>query len=294
MKPHITLVVLAGGLGSRFGGAKQIARLPHINRTIMELSIEDAYQAGVRHVVLVVNALVRESVTQQILPNLPHDLEVDVVEQRIDDVPDAFQARAQKRNKPWGTGHALLCAKPHIRDKAIVITADDYYGDVAYKQMVNHFAHSDNWACVAYPLKRTLSEQGGVNRGICQLNRDSQLLKVEEVLNISEKDGALVGEDQYLQSITLADTALASMTFWGVDLRLFTVLAQNFSNFLSNHDNGVKKEYYLPDQIQYCIDTQDLIVDVYTAQQPWLGMTYKDELAVLAEQIVSLRGITGG
>ncbi|WP_462157299.1 sugar phosphate nucleotidyltransferase [Pseudoalteromonas sp. GB56] len=293
MQPQISLVILAGGLGSRFGGAKQIARLPGIESTIMELSIADAYDAGVRHLIIIINAAVCDAIKREILPNLPADLDVDLVEQRISDVPDEFTSLAQQRTKPWGTGHALLCAKSAIRDKAIVITADDYYGDIAFEQIITHFRRCENWGCVAYPLLNTLSEQGGVNRGICTLNEAQQLISVDEVLNIHFEDKTLVGTNAQQTKIELDNNALASMTFWGIDLRLFTLLEQNFHEFLSIHDNGVKKEYYLPDQIQYSIDTLGVAVDVYPAQQPWLGMTYKDELPVLAQKISALKGLTG-
>ncbi|WP_233998316.1 NTP transferase domain-containing protein [Pseudoalteromonas sp. T1lg48] len=297
MNPHISLVVLAGGLGSRFGGAKQIAPLPGVNRTIMELSIEDAYNAGIRHLVLVINAAVRAYIEQEILPKLPEDLEVTLVEQRLEDVPTEYaQLAAQlaaERQKPWGTGHALLCAKEAVVDKAIVITADDYYGSQAYQQLVQHFKHSDNWACVAYPLQQTLSEQGGVNRGICALNEHQQLVRVDEVLNIQyQDDGSLLGLDDKGQARTLALDALASMTCWGIDKRLFTILAENFADFLGHHDKGNAKEYYLPDQIQYGIDQHLAVVDVYAAKQAWMGMTYKDELPLLARNIAALKGLS--
>lgn len=292
MNPHISLVVLAGGLGSRFGGAKQIVPLPGVNRTIMELSIEDAYHAGIRHLVLVINAAVRAYIEQEILPKLPEDLDVTLVEQRLEDVPAEYAQLAAARQKPWGTGHALLCAKEAVIDKALVITADDYYGGESYQQLVQHFKHSDNWACVAYPLQQTLSEQGGVNRGICALNEHQQLMRVDEVLNIQyQEGGSLLGFDDKGQARALASDTLASMTCWGMDKRLFTILAENFTHFLGHHDKGSAKEYYLPDQIQYGIDQRLAVVDVYAAKQAWMGMTYKDELPLLARNIAALKGL---
>ncbi|RZF77804.1 hypothetical protein EXT46_16915 [Pseudoalteromonas sp. CO325X] len=288
----LSLVILAGGLGSRFGGAKQVAVLPGLQKTIMQLSIEDAYKAGVRHVVLVINQQVRAALCEHILPQLPKDISVDLVEQHISDVPAAYTHLVHERNKPWGTGHALLCARDKVRDKAIVITADDYYGEHAYQQMVAHFEHSAHWACVAYPVQSTCSEQGGVNRGICQLNSHNQLQRVDEVLNIQNVDDELVGYNDNGERLQIDSGALASMTFWGVGRALFDVLADNFERFLAHTDNGVKKEYYLPDQIQYCIDHHLATVDVYPATQPWLGMTYKDELAVIAKKIKQLKGLS--
>ena len=281
---NISLVVLAGGLGSRFGGAKQIAELPQLGRTIMELSIADAFSAGVRHCVIVANELVNSELRERVLPRLPRDLDVDIVMQRTDDVPKQYQHLSQEREKPWGTGHALLCAKSCVRDKAIVITADDFYGAKAYQQVMAHWQRSNNWACVAYPLALTLSDQGSVNRGICRV--ENNLLKeVREVTGIEQQSQQFIGYFEG-ERLNLELGALASMTFWAVDTRLFSILEENFMHFLHEYDNGVRSEYYLPNQIQYGIDHHHIDVNVYQAQQKWFGMTYKNELAVLGQQIL--------
>ncbi|WP_246240000.1 sugar phosphate nucleotidyltransferase [Pseudoalteromonas caenipelagi] len=279
-----TLVVLAAGLGSRFGGSKQIAVLPSIERTIMELSIEDAYAAGVRRAVLVISARVRQVIEQQILPRLPKELEVILVEQRVSDVPEQFIELAKQREKPWGTGHALLTAKPYITGPAIVITADDYYGKQAYIQMVHHFQRSPrNMAMVAYALVNTLSSAGGVNRGICQLE-GNRLVGVKEYENIQQTERGLIGSFDDA-SHTLPNTALASMTFWGVTEALFAELEYGFNEFLRTYDSDVIKEYYLPNCIEQCIVSKNMDLTVYSAKDHWYGVTFKEELAAVAGKI---------
>ncbi|MCF2908397.1 NTP transferase domain-containing protein [Pseudoalteromonas sp. DL2-H2.2] len=285
-----TLVILAAGLGKRFGGNKQIAVLPDFNCTIMELSIQDAYAVGVRHLVLVINRQVRPLIEQQILPRLPADLQVELVEQAVDNLPSRFASKALSREKPWGTGHALLCAKPFIPGDAIVITADDYYGPDAYKQLVNHFAAADqgDMAIVGYPLAQTLSSQGGVNRGICQTHKDS-LLEVIEYLDIHRNGDTLSGFAPDGKRVALPETALASMTCWGITQTLLTQLEYGFSEFLENYDSDVKSEYYLPDCIQSCIQQGLIRVRVHSASERWFGITYKEELKSVSGLLYELR-----
>ncbi|ALU43003.1 NTP transferase domain-containing protein [Pseudoalteromonas rubra] len=285
-----TLVILAAGLGTRFGGNKQIAILPDFNCTIMELSIQDAFAAGVRHVVLVINRQVRPLIEQQILPRLPNGLQVDLVEQAVDNVPSRFASKALLREKPWGTGHALLCAKPVIPGDAIVITADDYYGPGAYTQLVGHFAASthQDMAIVGYQLGHTLSQQGGVNRGICQTHK-GQLLEVVEYLDIQQNNDVLSGVAPDGKRAALAQTVLASMTCWGITQTLLTQLEIGFSSFLENYDSDVKSEYYLPDCIQSCIQQGLLQVRVHSASDRWFGITYKEELKSVSGLLYELR-----
>lgn len=287
-KHALSLVVLAGGLGTRFGGNKQIAEVAGLGCTIMELSISDAYAAGVTQVVLVINKAVRVEVERTILPRLPQQLEVILVEQSIDLVPSQFTELAQQRTKPWGTGHALLCAKNHINNPAIVITADDYYGASSFKQLSEHFQTKQNWAMVGYPIVDTLSSKGGVNRGVCQV-KSGYLQGVIEYLNIKKEQGVLMGESPAGRREAVADAALGSMSFWGITPALFNSLEKGFFEFLEKHDNGVMKEYYLPDQIQNLILSQNQKISVYIAQEPWYGVTYKTELQDVAGKLYELR-----
>ncbi|MFT4925809.1 MAG: hypothetical protein ACI8WB_001904 [Phenylobacterium sp.] len=299
IKPQpLTLVVLAGGLGTRFGGAKQLTTIAGLDRTIMELSISDAVKAGVTAVVLVINPQIKSQVEAQILPRLPSHLTVHLAVQEIGNVPMQFKHLAKDRRKPWGTGHALLAARPFVSGKAMVITADDYYGASAYQLLANELrsdkpASEAHWSMVGYPIMDTLSAQGGVNRGICQLDKYSDLQQVVEYLDIQHQPlhlplpqhSRLTGINPQGQRETIAADSLVSMTLWGFDQRLFDYLALGFAEFLSVDDSVVEKEYYLPDQIQNAIDTQQIKVSVLRANEPWLGMTYRSELNEVTEQL---------
>lgn len=289
----LSLVVLAGGLGSRFGGSKQIAEISGLGCTIMELSIADAYKAGVTQVVIVISQAVRVEIEQTILPRLPADLEVILVEQHITNVPSAFNHLVNEREKPWGTGHALLCARAHVSNPFIVITADDYYGESSFKLLSEHFtkpsfSKQGNWAMVGYPIVDTLSLQGGVNRGVCQIENDL-LIDVVEYLAIQSESGLIKGESPNGLREVIPNMALGSMSFWGLTPAFFELLTSGFNEFLQKYDTAVKMEYYLPDQIQYAIKHNNQSVTVYTAQEPWYGVTYKSELQEVAGKLYELR-----
>ncbi|MBB1424616.1 NTP transferase domain-containing protein [Pseudoalteromonas sp. SG43-7] len=287
-KHHLSLVVLAGGLGSRFGGNKQIAEIAGLGCTIMELSIADAVAAGVTQVVLVINQAVRSEIEQVILPRLPMGIDVVLVEQRIDLVPEQFQLLAQQRSKPWGTGHALLCAKDHVHNPAIVITADDYYGASSFLLLAEHFKNLTSWAMVGYPIIDTLSDQGGVNRGVCQV-KNNQLIDVVEYLNIQHENGQIMGDNPQGIREQIAVDALASMSFWAITPTFFDRLEAGFDEFLQKYDNGVRMEYYLPDQVQQAITSNQQIVTIYSAKESWYGVTYKSELQDVTGKLYELR-----
>ncbi|MBB1399677.1 MULTISPECIES: NTP transferase domain-containing protein [unclassified Pseudoalteromonas] len=287
-KHHLSLVVLAGGLGTRFGGNKQIAEIAGLGCTIMELSIADAVAAGVTQVVLVINQAVRSEIEQVILPRLPTGIDVVLVEQHIDLVPEQFQLLAQQRSKPWGTGHALLCAKDHVHNPAIVITADDYYGASSFLLLAEHFKNLTSWAMVGYPIIDTLSDQGGVNRGVCQV-KNNQLIDVVEYLNIQHENGQIMGDNPQGLREKIAVDALASMSFWAITPTFFDRLEAGFDEFLQKYDNGVRMEYYLPDQVQQAITSNQQIVTIYTAKESWYGVTYKSELQDVTGKLYELR-----
>lgn len=289
MKKHkLSLVVLAGGLGSRFGGNKQIAEIPGLHCTIMELSIIDAYAAGVTQVVLIINQAVRSEIERTILPRLPKALEVVLIEQHVALVPDVYKALSQQRIKPWGTGHALLCAKAYINNPAIVITADDYYGASSFLLLSEHFKNSHEWAMVGYPIADTLSEHGGVNRGVCSI-ADGKLVAVTEYLNIQQESAYIFGNNPQGLREKISQDALGSMSFWGITPCFFDYLQQGFVTFLQQYKVNTQQEYYLPDQIQRAINDKAQPVFVYTAKEPWFGVTYQSELTSIAATLCALR-----
>lgn len=279
-----TLVVLAAGLGSRFGGGKQIAEIPGLGKTIMELSIADAALAGIKHVVIVINAAVRDAVEKNILPRIAADIQIDLVEQSITQVPPHFCALADTRVKPWGTGHALLVAKNHVHGKFVVITADDYYGEHAFSDLQKNAKSSSNWHMLGYQVSQTLSQSGGVNRGLCHLDEHGFLISVEEVLEIKQAH-EISGIKQSGQKVNIDDDRLSSMTIWQLDETIFEELEFKFCDFLKTNDSVVNGEFYLPNQIQGLIDSNKQQVRVIPARDRWLGVTYANELMYVADQL---------
>lgn len=289
MQQHseLTLVILAAGLGTRFGGAKQLAEIEGLNRTIMELSIADA-APYIHKVVLVINPQIKPLIEQKIVPRLLGHLQVELAVQAITDVPERFTELSLVRQKPWGTGHALLAARPFVTGNMVVITADDYYGANAFKQLAQHIQRSQDWAMLAYPIAHTLSNQGGVNRGVCQLDTEGDLSQVDEYLEITLQDKTLSGINPQGVRTRLDASALVSMTCWALNDDIFEILDENFNTFLLCADNAVKNEYYLPDQIQYALSRRLKKVNVLTAHDKWLGVTYRDELAAVSAQLENL------
>ncbi|SFC67725.1 hypothetical protein [Pseudoalteromonas denitrificans] len=286
----LTLVILAAGLGTRFGGDKQLTVISGLDCTIMELNILDAIKAGVTHVVFVISQKIKLEVETDILPRLPKNLDIKIAIQDIKNVPQSFKHLTIQRKKPWGTGHALLMAKPYVSGKAIVITADDYYGASAYQLLADALLNDNssltsNWSLIGYPILDTLSEEGGVNRGICQVNDQNHLKKVVEFLDIRIKNDKLTGLNGNKVRVNIPKNSLVSMTIWGFDMSLFEYLESGFLRFLSMHDSAVEKEYYLPDQIQNAIEKDQKKTLVLRTNESWLGMTYRSELISVTKKL---------
>ena len=273
----LTLVVLAGGMSSRFGGDKQIEEIDGVGRTIMELSILEAARAGVTRAILIVNTKVRPIIEEHILPRLPEGLEVVLADQTLEQVPEGYEHLVSAREKPWGTGHALLAAKAHFSGKGIVVNADDYYGKHAYQQLADLLRSADDWGMVGYPIDGTLSDKGGVNRGICEVE-DGVLTNVTETYGIEHNGEAITGKDGDGNERVIESGTLASMAIWGFDEKLMDRLARNFEKFLAENP-GPKDEFLLTDEIQDAIEEDGQRIAVVAAVDEWLGVTFKPDLA---------------
>lgn len=280
MTAAVSLLVLAGGMGSRFGGDKQLATVGNTGRPLLYFSVMDAYRAGVRHLVLVIRQNLQRLFTEQVLPTLPADLRVDFVVQQLDDIPTGCVLPTMVRTKPWGTAHAVWAARRQLTQPFIVINADDYYGGDAMFKLVQHFsAPASSWAMVAYPLALTLSEHGGVNRGCCQVEA-GRLLKVTEWTEIhAGTDGALSGLDGQGFRQPLSGQQLVSMNIWGFTPNLLARLEAQLRQFFQAGP-GEKTESYLPVAVDQALQQgQQLAVMVST--EAWRGITYPADLAEL-------------
>lgn len=280
MNAAVSLLVLAGGMGSRFGGDKQLATVGRTGRPLLYFSVMDAYQAGIRHLVLVIRQNLQSLFIEQVLPALPRDLTVELVIQQLADIPAGCAFPAEHRSKPWGTAHAVWAARRVLTQPFIVINADDYYGANAMQQLVAHFAQQHrHWAMVAYPLELTLSEHGGVNRGCCDVI-EGRLRKVEEWTEIHlNVTGQLVGNNSAGESLPLAARQLVSMNIWGFTPDLLPRLELQLRQFFAAGP-GEKAESYLPFAVDQALQ-QGQVVDVKVSTEAWRGITYPADLAAL-------------
>jgi NDP-sugar pyrophosphorylase family protein len=276
-KPPVSLIVLAAGLGRRFGGDKQLVTVAGTGKPLMYFSAMDAYRLGVRKLVLVVNHLIEQAILKQFVPLLPHDLKVSLVQQRTDDLPEG--CKVYSREKPWGTGHALWSARDAVPADCIVINADDYYGPGAMKQLLMHFKNHDGWALVSYPLKNTLSDSGAVNRGLCEVI-DGSLVTVRECLSITRENGVICGEVDG-NFVNLEPETPVSMNLWGFGPDIFDYLNDGLIEFFAAARGQSQAEFYLPAQVMASIKAGENHVCVYPTEDKWQGVTYREDLEQL-------------
>lgn len=272
---------MAGGLGSRYKGLKQVDGITSNGETIMEFSIYDALEAGFTKIVVVINAHLPKSYLSR-LEKIAEQrkFELQLVEQTIEQfVPEASSHLVPDRQKPWGTAHAILCAKKYIQEPFVVLNADDYYGKQAFVEMVKWIADGQiqphHFAMVAYPIAVTLSENGAVSRGICRLNATGYLQEVVEQTQIVQEGAEIVFlENEKKQGIP--SNTLVSMNFWCFHPAIFTALEKAFHQFLSSNPS-VSSEIYIPTEVQNLIDTQNLQVKVLETSDKWYGITYPED-----------------
>lgn len=268
-----TLVMLAAGLGSRFGGNKQLAEVGPHGARLMDYSIYDAHRAGCTRVVFVIREELELEFRRSILPRYAGHLETAVVHQRLDALPPGHSAPVG-RTKPWGTAQAVLAAEPAVPGPFIVANADDRYGAAAFAAAAGFLASapSGEAALVSYALRDTLSEHGSVNRGVCQLGADGSLAQIDEVREIrAAVDGRLVGQGSGGE-VALSPETPVSMNLWAFGRGIFTVLEAGFRRFLESTDRT--GEYYIPTAVAAAIADGSLVVRTLPARSTWCGLTH--------------------
>ena len=278
-----TLVVMAAGIGSRFGGGiKQLEPVGPSGEIIMDYSVYDAMQAGFDKVVFIIRKDLEKDFREIIGNRMEKIVETAYAFQELDDLPAGFQ-RPEGRTKPWGTGQAILCCKDLVQEPFAVINADDYYGKEAFVKVHDYLA-GEHPACgkmdfcmAGFQLGNTLSENGGVTRGICSVNEDDHLTKVTETKNIvkTPEGAAVKGEDGRLTSVA-ADCPV-SMNMWGFTPEIFEVLENGFAEFLKNLSDPMKGEYLIPTIVDGLIQEQKANVTVLESRDKWFGVTYKED-----------------
>lgn len=287
MNTALTLVIMAAGLGSRFGGDKQLAALGPAGEPMLVLSIMSAIRSGFNRAVLVIRPELALELTEILTRFLPANFEYHFCYQTLTDLPEeVLLTDTSHRLKPLGTAHALWCARHLVKGPMAVINADDFYGDSAFAALAKGLSvKPTQWMMVAYPIALTLSEHGGVNRGLCQVEH-GQLKSVVEWLNIKACEGVLMGDGPQGLSI-LPDQPLVSMTCWGFSPSIFDVIKHELSQFIALEGQQPKSECYLPAVVQAGIE-QGVAVWVDIASEPWLGVTYPQDTVWVKQKLVEL------
>ena len=276
-----TLVILAAGLGSRFGGGiKQLEPVGPSGEIIMEYSIHDALEAGFNKVVFIIRKDLEKDFKEVIGNKIEKLTEVAYAYQALEDLPEGFSV-PEGRKKPWGTGQALLCCKGIVNEPFVVINADDYYGKEGFRNIHAYLTSEDriamDFCMTGFVLGNTLSENGGVTRGICQMDEGGYLTGVKETRNVVKTNGGAAVETE--AGIELLDPdGLVSMNMWGLTPEFIEVLAEGFPKFLANIEPGdLKAEYLLPTIIDQLIQSRRARVAVLRSDDTWFGVTYKED-----------------
>ena len=288
MKP--TLLILAAGMGSRFGGLKQVEPIGPSGEAIIDYSIYDAIRAGFGKVVFVIRESFADAFKEKFDTLLKDKIDVEYVYQELYMLPEGFNLPA-KREKPWGTAHAILVAKDVINEPFCALNADDFYGKGAYEVMAKFLTSSENsteYSMVGYHLDKTLSEFGSVSRGICEIDENQNLNKIVETIKILKKDDKVISVEEDGSETLLTGEENVSMNIWGFKPSVFGTIEAKFTDFLKTEMHKLKSEMYIPSVVFEMIDEQKASVKVLEADSPWFGVTYKEDKPFVVEKINTL------
>lgn len=286
MKP--TLVILAAGMASRYGSMKQIQGFGPGGETIMDYSIFDAIRSGFGKVVFIIRKNFADDFKNIFEPKLKGKIAIDYVFQELDSFTGGFAIPAD-RTKPWGTAHAVLCAKDAVKEPFAVINADDFYGANAFENAARFLVNEcspKKYAIVGYDLLRTLSEHGTVNRGVCTLDSKGHLAGITERINIAKKDGRIVVDDNLEPKELSLDTRV-SMNFWCFDPSFFAYTETLFKNFLANYGKELKSEFFIPIVADQFIK-EGGTVEIIPTTSNWFGVTYKEDAPFVEKSLKDL------
>lgn len=289
-----TLVIMAAGMGSRFGGGiKQLAPVGPGGEIIMDYSIFDAIEAGFDKIVFVIRRDLEKAFRETIGNRIEKQIEVAYAYQETEDIPSQYQEKFAGRTKPWGTGQAILCCRELIDSPFLVINADDYYGRAAYREAYSYLtseqkADTIQICMIGFVLEKTLSENGGVTRGICRVGEGGMLEEIVETHNI-RRNGSFAEGERDGESVRLELNSPVSMNMWGLNPEFFSILDEEFNRFLSEAgENDQKAEYLLPVLVGQLLKEQRIQVKVLKSEDEWFGVTYKEDRESVTEAINKL------
>ncbi len=290
MKP--SLLVLAAGIGSRYGSMKQVDQFGPSGETIIDYSIFDALRAGFGQIVFVIGSNFEEEFNRSFRKRYPKEVEIDYVVQDVTNIPRGYKVPTD-RTKPWGTGHAVLVAKPLLSGPFAVVNGDDYYGPESYREVFRFLLtlseREFNQFCLAgYQLDRTLSEHGFVSRGVCQLDINDYLLGIQERTKIGYYDNKIQWADEYNINHTLDPSRIVSMNMFGFTPSIFNYLEEYFEKFIRDNFENPKAEFFLPSVVNKIVDGGYGKVKVLRSKASWFGVTYKEDKPIVIERIAKL------
>jgi NDP-sugar pyrophosphorylase family protein len=289
MKP--TLVILAAGMGSRYGGLKQLDEVGPNGEAIIDYSLFDAIRAGFGKVVFIIRHDFEEAFKARFDQKLKGKIEVEYVFQDLTDLPEGFFV-PEGREKPWGTAHAIRSARNVVDTPFAAINADDFYGVEAYTTVAKFLTGdvtTGQYAMVGYRMDKTLSENGSVSRGLCIANNEGNLVDIDELTKItSERDGIFYYRDE--KRIPLKGDEIVSMNFWGFHPSLFSHMEDGFIRFLEEKGEELKSEFFIPMFVDELIKSGKTKVKILTSDASWFGVTYQEDKPIVKERIQQLIG----
>lgn len=287
-----TLLVLAAGIGSRYGGLKQLEPVGPNDETIMDYSIFDARRAGFGKVVFVIRRDIEDAFKQTLGARYEKRVAVDYVFQEVGKLIPGFSVPAG-RTKPWGTTHAILMAANAIHEPFGVINSDDFYGAKSYQVLAQHLqSGATDYAMVGFVLRNTLSEFGTVARGVCHVSEDGYLKDITELKSLEREGPRITNIDSEGQEATLSGNEIVSMNMWGFTPQIFGPLYEHFQRFLKRYGNDMKAECYIPSTVNALIQAEQARVKVLRSGDAWFGVTYREDHPRVVQSL--LRLIEGG
>jgi NDP-sugar pyrophosphorylase family protein len=290
MKP--TLLILAAGIGSRYGGMKQIDQVGPSGEAIIDYSIHDAIRAGFGKIVFVVRRSIEEEVRDFFGDKLAGKIEMDFVCQELDMVPPGI-SYPPEREKPWGTAHAVWVAADTIKEPFLVINADDFYGRVSFMKMVEYLTaestvHNTKYCMIGYHVKHTLSDFGTVSRGLCQADSNSFLQAVVERKEVWKKNGRFYYKNDENKIVPLSGNKLVSMNIWGFTPEIFKHFEKQFIDFIRINAANIKAELYIPTVVNDVVQSGKGSVKILPSTGSWFGITYKEDKPIAVKKIREL------
>jgi NDP-sugar pyrophosphorylase family protein len=282
-----SLLVLAAGMGSRYGGNKQLDQVGPSGETIIDYSIYDAIRVGFGKIIFVIRRDIEEQVKSRFIDRLKGKIEVDYVFQEITDLPEGAKVNPE-RVKPWGTSHAILAAKDKIKEPYGVINSDDFYGyksfEILYDFLVNN-TEENTYSIVGYRLGNTLSDHGDVNRGVCQVSADGLLENIVETKQITKTPKGAVAPCQVGGQKIFTGNEFVSMNLWGFKPSSFKYLEKEFRSFIDKHGSELKSELDIPTSVDKFVKSGEIKIKVLPTDEKWFGVTYKEDKPFVVESL---------